>query len=401
MKTYLSRVEGLDRFGMLLMILGCLYPSFLIISPNRIESGIPVSIFRLGEDSLFFPLALFLILGALVGASLQKKKPRRNLVISLVFFWLYLFTIGRIAQNLLVSQTDSSRISLGFGFWLYFSGMMIQLRQRTKHLMERYSHDPRAQWIPTLSYFIALIGIFALYGFGFLDSISIIKELLQQKSRIGHEFLRHMQLTLHSVLTGIVLSFLFSYGAYKKTWLEKPIDLIANFFQVIPTLSLLGLLMVPLSLLVVAYPVLKSMGISGIGYFPAYLVLTSYTLLPLIRHFLAGFRSIPEDLLEGARGMGMTSSQILLQIEFPLALPAIYTGIRTALVQTVSNAILAGLVGGGGLGALLFLGLAQSALDLVVVSSLLVVLVSVTLNLVMTGVETSSRLWQKKEVPND
>lgn len=401
MKTYLNRVEGLDRFGFLMMILGCLHPSFLLLRPNRIESGIPLSIFGLEKDPQFLPLALFLILAVLVGTSIRKKNPRLHLVVSLIFFWLYLFIIGRTAQNLLATQSETSRISLGLGFWLYFSGLMIYLRQQTKQLREQTPQSPQALWIPTLVFFTSIIGVGVLYALGFLDSISIFRELMQQKSRIGSEFLRHMQLTLHSVLTGVILSIVLGYGTYKKTWIEKPVHFIANFFQVIPTLSLLGLLMVPLSLIVAAYPFLKSMGISGIGYFPAYLVLTSYTLLPLVHHFLAGFRGISKDLLEGARGMGMTSRQILLRVELPLALPAIYTGIRTALVQTVSNTILAGLVGGGGLGALLFLGLAQSALDLVVVSSLLVVLVSVTLNLVMTGVEASARHWQNKEVSND
>ncbi|WP_195683559.1 ABC transporter permease [Alkalibacter mobilis] len=206
-----------------------------------------------------------------------------------------------------------------------------------------------------------------------------------------------MQLTLHAVTTGIFLSFILGYGAYKKKWIERPVSLIANFFQVVPTLSMLGLLMIPLSMLAITYPFLKELGISGVGYFPAYIVLTSYTLLPLTSHFTAGFRNISSSVLEGARGMGMTNFQIFFQIEMPLALPVIYTGIRTALVQTVANTILAGLVGGGGLGALLFLGLAQSALDLVVVASLLVVLVSISLNLIMTGFEEMVKQRQLKE----
>lgn len=315
--------------------------------------------------------------------------------------WAFILLIGKISSDLLVGQPSAARVSLGVGFWSTMSSCLILLRQKTAVLQESHKSTPLQPWIPALVFATVMVGLSFFFAQGWLDAMSIMGELANQKTRIWNEFLRHMQLTLHAVLTGLILSFILGYGAYKKEWIERPVNLVANFFQVIPTLSLLGLIMVPLSLLAVAYPVLKALGINGIGYFPAYIVLTSYTLLPLTNHILAGFRSIPPQLLEGARGMGMTSSQVLYGIELPLALPAIYTGIRTALVQTVANTILAGLVGGGGLGALLFLGLAQSALDLVVVASLLVVLVSMSLNLLMVSLEGTARRWQRKEDTHD
>lgn len=384
-----------------MMGLGLLSPSFLLLRPNRIESGLPISIYSLVKNPGFLLLTLVLILGIGMTVILLKKTPKLNLFAAILLFWLFLFLVGETSRDLLLEQPAESRVSLGVGFWLFFCGILLFLRQGTDAVQRLHSAHPLHPWIPAMVFSITLAGISLFFAAGWLDSISLMAELSQQKTRIWGEFLRHMQLTLHAVITGFFLSFLLGYGAYRKTWIERPVNWVANFFQVLPTLSFLGLLMVPLSMLVAAYPFLKSLGIRGIGYFPAFLVLTSYTLLPLTNHILAGFRSVSSDLLEGARGMGMSSSQILYQIELPLALPAIYTGIRTALVQTVSNTILAGLVGGGGLGALLFLGLAQSAMDLVVVSSLLIVLVSVTLNLIMTGLEASAKRWQQKEALHD
>ncbi|QSX09444.1 ABC transporter permease subunit [Alkalibacter rhizosphaerae] len=401
METRGKAKEGIHGFGLLLMAVGILNPSFLILRPNRIVSGVSLNVFAAGEDPFFFLTALFFIMGFFIVASVSNKHPWPELMGMILVSWIFLLFIGRTSFSLLADQPTSARISLGMGFWLVLGGILILLRQKTSLLQERYHHSRLGIWIPSLVFAIFFIGLSFFFILGWLDSISIMGELANQGSRIWTEFIRHMQLTLHAVLTGILLSFLLGYGAYKKEWIERPVNLVANFFQVIPTLSLLGLLMVPLSMLAVAFPILKALGINGIGYFPAYVVLTTYTLLPLTNHILAGFRSISPLILEGARGMGMTSPQILYRIELPLALPAIYTGIRTALVQTVANTILAGLVGGGGLGALLFLGLAQSALDLVVVASLLVVLVSVSLNLVMAGLEETAKSWQHKEDYND
>ncbi len=202
-------------------------------------------------------------------------------------------------------------------------------------------------------------------------------------------------------MTGLVLSLLMSYGAYRNPGMERIVSTFANFAQVVPTLSLLGLVMIPLALLAKWHPFLREIGISGIGFFPSYIVLTVYTLLPITSNAIAGLASINPSIIEAGEGMGMSRWQMLRKIELPMALPAIYTGFRTALVQTVGNTILAGLVGGGGLGAILFLGLAQSAPDLVVVSSLMVVGLAVILNVGMTSLDTILKKRFRGEIAHD
>ncbi len=114
-----------------------------------------------------------------------------------------------------------------------------------------------------------------------------------------------------------------------------------NVGQAVPKLALLAL----------------AMSVMGIGIAPAIFGLWVATLLPIALNTLEGLRAVPPALIEAATGMGMTPRQILLRVELPSALYVIFAGIRTALAITVGTAPLAFLVGGGGLGELIFTGI--------------------------------------------
>ena len=114
-----------------------------------------------------------------------------------------------------------------------------------------------------------------------------------------------------------------------------------NIGQAIPKLALLAL----------------AMSVMGIGTVPAIFGLWVATLLPIALNTYEGLRSVPRSLIEAATGMGMTPRQILWRVELPNALYVIFAGIRTALAITVGTAPLAFLIGGGGLGQLIFTGI--------------------------------------------
>ncbi|SEA90651.1 ABC transporter permease [Paraburkholderia sartisoli] len=114
-----------------------------------------------------------------------------------------------------------------------------------------------------------------------------------------------------------------------------------NVGQAIPKLALLAL----------------AMSAMGIGSIPAIFGLWVATLLPIALNTYEGLRAVPRSLIEAATGMGMTPLQILLRVELPNALYVIFAGIRTALAITVGTAPLAFLIGGGGLGELIFTGI--------------------------------------------
>ncbi|MDO5007024.1 MAG: ABC transporter permease, partial [Limosilactobacillus reuteri] len=97
--------------------------------------------------------------------------------------------------------------------------------------------------------------------------------------------------------------------------------------------------------------------ISGLGMKTAIIVLTIYSEYVLLRSFITGIRGVDPQLIEVGVGMGMTSRQVFCQIQLPLALPAIFSGIQVALASTMAMATIAATINAGGLGQLLFEGL--------------------------------------------
>jgi osmoprotectant transport system permease protein len=121
---------------------------------------------------------------------------------------------------------------------------------------------------------------------------------------------------------------------------------VANVFQTIPSLALFGFLL-PIPL------------IGGIGKRTAIISLVLYSLLPILRNTIVGITGVDARLREAAIAMGMTDGQLLRLVELPLAMPTILAGIRVALVTNIGTAVIAAVIGGGGLGVLIFRGVAS------------------------------------------
>ena len=102
------------------------------------------------------------------------------------------------------------------------------------------------------------------------------------------------------------------------------------------------------------------------------LALALFALPPMLTNTYVGFREVDRDVREAARAMGMSRGQVVTRVEFPLALPLVMTGVRTAAVQVVATATLAALVGGGGLGRIINLGFGQQDYPLMIAGALLV-----------------------------
>ena len=121
---------------------------------------------------------------------------------------------------------------------------------------------------------------------------------------------------------------------------------VANILQTIPSVALFGFLL-PIPL------------IGGIGRHTAILCLVLYSLLPILRNTIVGIQSVDPPLREAAVAMGMTDAQLLRLVELPLAAPTILAGLRIALVTNIGTAVIAAIIGGGGLGVLIFRGVAS------------------------------------------
>jgi osmoprotectant transport system permease protein len=121
---------------------------------------------------------------------------------------------------------------------------------------------------------------------------------------------------------------------------------VANVLQTIPSVALFGFLLpVPL--------------IGGIGRHTAIICLVLYSLLPILRNTITGIAAVDAPLREAAIAMGMTDGQLLRLVELPLAAPTILAGVRIALVTNIGTAVIAAIIGGGGLGVLIFRGVAS------------------------------------------
>jgi osmoprotectant transport system permease protein len=148
--------------------------------------------------------------------------------------------------------------------------------------------------------------------------------------------------TLLAAAVGIPLGILIAH----RPIMNKPVLTAANLIQTIPSLALFGFLL-PLPWLGDRVERL------------AILALTLYALLPVIRGTYTGIRGVDPAVIEAGRGMGMTDRQLLFQVELPLALSVILSGVRVAVVISVGLATIAAAIGAGGLGELIFRGLAM------------------------------------------
>jgi osmoprotectant transport system permease protein len=168
----------------------------------------------------------------------------------------------------------------------------------------------------------------------------------QHAGEILQATLEHVWLVGATMLLAIAIGVPLGILVARRPWLSKPILGGANIAETIPSLALLGFL-------------LPAPWLGDRADRVAITALTLYALLPIIRNTAAGITGVDPAVREAARGMGMTSRQILFQVELPLSLSTVLAGIRVATVLTIGVATIAAAVGAGGLGEFIFRGLAM------------------------------------------
>ncbi len=125
----------------------------------------------------------------------------------------------------------------------------------------------------------------------------------------------------------------------------------------------------------------------GIGFQTGLVALTLYSLLPIVRNTYTGIREIPPSILESAEGMGMSEWSRLVRIKIPLALPVVMAGIRTAAVLVVGIGAIASYIGAGGLGELIFHGIARTQPHRILAGATMVAAIAVTADLLLGRLE--------------
>jgi osmoprotectant transport system permease protein len=174
----------------------------------------------------------------------------------------------------------------------------------------------------------------------------VLEFIWSHRSEVATLTLEHFWLVAVSIALATTLGLPLGVLIHRKAFLKQPILGVSNLIQTIPSLALFGLLL-PFAWLGERADRLATVA------------LTLYALLPIIRNTYEGLTGVEGSVTEAARGMGMTDRQVLWQVEIPLAMPFILAGIRVATVISIGTATIAAAIGAGGLGELIFRGLAM------------------------------------------
>jgi len=363
-------MSGAPRGNRVLLVLtglgalGIATAGFVSLAPNRLISGQPLALWSVADGT---SLAAMILLGAtLLAAALRRQSRAVHAVAALAGLLLLLlvcFTAGHAAAALAASAAPAARISLGASFWLVLACAGLAIVDA----FQRLKTGPLTGVAAALA-ICALIGAMGLAGI--FDKLSIMVEYRAHQAAFAHELGRHLLLVLGSVGAGLAIGVPLGIRLTAKPGLAGPVFATLNLMQTIPSVAFFGLLIAPLSMLSAAVPALAAIGIQGIGMTPALIALTCYALLPIVRYTHTGVSGVDPAVVEAASGMGFAPGQVLWRIELPLAMPMLLAGLRIVLVQSIGLAVVAALIGAGGLGTFVFQGIGQDAIDLVLLGTL-------------------------------
>ena len=183
----------------------------------------------------------------------------------------------------------------------------------------------------------------------------------------------HLQL----VLIPLVIAFLIAFPVavlLTRPRFVKYTERVMAFFNTGQTIP-------PLAVIAIFFPFL------GLGREPALFALTIYALLPIARNTLAGLKGVPWEVKDAAQGMGMSGWEVLTQVEIPLSVPVIMAGIKISVVLTSGTAALGALVGGGGMGAVLFAGIDFFRAELIVAGTLIIAAIAILLDRILSLID--------------
>ncbi len=200
----------------------------------------------------------------------------------------------------------------------------------------------------------------------------MIDYALHYGQRLVRATLEHLELALLSIGIAFVIASLITMALLFYPRLRQLSIYSLSLLYTIPSFALFALL-IPLT---------------GLGKTSALIALVSYAQYSMVRTFLAGFDQIDQAVIEVAKGMGMTSWQLVKLVKLPLALPAIFAGTKLASTAIIAIATIAATINAGGLGVILFDGLRTESLPKLTWGILLTVALSLLLNQSLTLLES-------------
>lgn len=170
----------------------------------------------------------------------------------------------------------------------------------------------------------------------------------------------HLTIVAISMVFAAIIGIALGVFSYWKPRVGRYIIGIAEIIQTIPSLALLALLMI----------------IFGLGDLTMGVALVLYALLPIIRNTYTSLTELHPYIIDAARGMGMSRQQRLVKVEIPLSIPMIFGGLKVALVNSLSIAVMGVLIGSGGLGYIIYRGIQQRNMDRILLGAIPVVVIA-------------------------
>ncbi|GJD62524.1 ABC transporter permease subunit [Methylobacterium frigidaeris] len=334
---------------------------FLTLAPNRLVPGAPVGCGLPGAAAG----ALAAGAAVLLAGQARSWRARAALAAALIAWCVLLVGLGHGAAGLLAGQKPAARAVLGSGAWLALLAMAGLAGEAARAILPR-----RGGLAATL----LLLGLTVLIAWaGLLDSLSLAVEYRARADAVAAAVMQHLGLSGASLLLALALSVPLALLRLRDGPAARLVDGLVSGIQVVPALALFAALVAGLSGLLALVPALRSLGLAAIGPVPAVIGTAAYLALPLVSGLAAGLAAADPDVLAAARAIGLTPREVLLRVRLPLGAPVLMGALRVAAVQSVGLATLGGLVGAGGLGALVFEGMAQFAQDLILLGALPVI----------------------------
>ncbi|WP_339815436.1 ABC transporter permease/substrate-binding protein [uncultured Imperialibacter sp.] len=207
----------------------------------------------------------------------------------------------------------------------------------------------------------------------------MVEFLKENVGEIGEQAIEHLWLSGISIFLSCVAGISLGLALTRNHKFAGFFIGVTGVMQTIPSLAMLGFFI----------PFL------GIGKLPAIVALFLYALLPIVRNTYTGIQNIDANIREAAMAMGMTRYQLLAKVEFPLALPVIFAGIRTATVINVGVATLCALIGAGGLGEFIFRGITLNSTPMILAGAIPASILAISLDYGLSLVQKNvrKRLW--------
>lgn len=362
MQTPPDAARGLEPALALLALLGLYAQGWLAVAPNRLVSGTALG----GAATLGWGahgIAL-LILGAV---ALRWWRARLSLLPAMLLVLaaaLALGLTGDAARQLLQDLAPAARAMLGFGFWIAIAALLVLLAEVLR---------AAPAWLRVAAPLLLLGIAAAIAWLGLLDRLSLVVEYQARAEALQAALLRHLALAGAALGIALALGIPLGWWAFRSPRAEAALGTALNAVQIVPALALFGALIPLLAALLRAVPALRGIGIEAIGAAPTLIGTAAYAGLPLWRGILAGLAAAPREVVGVAEAMGMGEGRVTRAVRLPLGLPLFLAALRVAAVQCIGLVALGGLIGAGGLGALVLEGMAQFATDLILLGALPIV----------------------------